>query len=105
MSMPCFTAVDRDRDHRQVGARDFSAERGRKTEAERALIPAMDVAARAVDRERHAPDIADLRQILDINAVLGQLGTDRVEVFALRAELVGERGASAGLQSLELVSA
>ena len=38
------------------------------------------------------PDIADLRQILDIDAVIGQFGADRLEVFALRAERVGEAG-------------
>jgi len=63
----------------------------------------VDVGARAVDRERHPPDIADLGQILDIDPVIGQFGADRLEVLALRAELIGEVGEGTSLQSFELV--
>jgi hypothetical protein len=78
MSMPCLTAVEsswtheptiaRDRDGRKIGAPYLFAESRRKAKAERALIAAVDVSARPIDRERHAPDIADLGQILDVNA-------------------------------------
>src|SRR5439155_19875876 len=98
-------AVARDRDDRQIGPPDFGAECGRKAEAQRALVAAMNVGPWPVDRERHPPDIADLRQILDIDPVLGQFGADRLQELTLRAELVGEFGEGAGLQSLELVLA
>ena len=65
----------------------------------------MDVAARVKDRERHASDITDLRQILDINTVIGQFGADGPQVFALRAQIVGEFGEGAGFQRLELLLA
>jgi hypothetical protein len=80
-------AIARDRHDRPVGAADFGAERGRKTEPQRVLIAAVDVGARLIDRERHPADIADLRQVLDIDAVIGQFGADRPQIFALWAEL------------------
>src|SRR5439155_5910896 len=81
------------------------AEGRRKAEAQGALIAAVDIGPRAVDRERHPPDIADLGQVLDIDPVLGELVADRPEIFALRAELLGDVGKGAGLQSLELLLA
>ena len=59
----------------------------------------------AVDREAPSrPDIADLGQILDIDPVIGQLGADRLEVFALRAERCRRgRARVLRLQRLELV--
>ncbi len=98
-------AVARDRHHRQIGSPHFGAERGRKAGAERALIAAVDVAAGVIDRERHAPDIPDLRQILDINAVIGQFGAHRPQIFALRAQIVRQSGEGAGFQRVELLLA
>jgi hypothetical protein len=79
--MPCLTAVEsswtheptiaQERDDRKIGAPYLCAESRRKAKAERALIAAVDVSARPIDRERHAPDIADLGQILDVNASSG----------------------------------
>src|SRR6516162_10043596 len=81
-------AIARDRDNGAVGPTNLGAERGRKAEAQGALVTAMDVGARVVDRKSHPPDIADLRQILDINAFVRQLGADRLEIGALRSQRI-----------------
>ena len=65
----------------------------------------MDVGARLVDREGQPADIADLRQILDINAVIRQFGADRCEVFALRAERLFEARRGLRLQRLQVGAA
>src|SRR5204863_10117701 len=46
----------------------------------RSLIAAVDVGARRVGREGEPPDIGDLGQILDIDALVWQLGADRGEL-------------------------
>src|SRR5271156_2467063 len=82
MSMPCLTAVDSSWTLYMKPPSPETETTGRSGRP--------TLAPRAVARERHPPDIADLRQILDIDPVIGQFGADRLEVFALRTELVGE---------------
>src|SRR6516164_5137364 len=90
-------AVARDRDDRPIRAPDLGAERRRKAKAQSSLVAAVDIGPWMVDRECHPPDIADLRQILDIDPFIGQFGADHLQIFALRAELVREAGERAAL--------
>src|SRR6202048_3861896 len=93
--MPCFTAVESSCTLYMNPPRPA---RGRKAETECALIAAVDVTARVVHRERNASDIANLCQILDVNAVIGQLSANRLQIFALRAQIVCQPGEGAGFQ-------
>src|SRR5262245_12736567 len=61
-------AIARDRNHGEVRPAQIGAERRRKAETQSALVAAMDVGERVIDRERHASDISDLRQIFDIDS-------------------------------------
>ena len=80
-------AVAADREHRHVGPRVLRAERGGKAPAEIVLIAGREKRARLVDRKGEAGGKADLRDFVDIDAVLRQFGADRVEEGELRREL------------------
>ena len=73
--------------HRHVAPRILRAERGGEAPAEIVLIAGREERARLVDRKREAGGEADLRHLVDENAVLGQFGADRVEKGDLRREL------------------
>ncbi len=65
----------------------------------------MDVGARRVDRKGEPADIADLSQILDIDAVIGQFGADRVEILALQPERFLDARPGCRLQLLQFTLA
>src|SRR5262249_12845067 len=65
----------------------------------------VDVGARRIDRKGDAADIADLGQILDINAVIRKFGADRIEIFALRPERRLEPRPGLDLQFLHRIPA
>ena len=98
-------AIAGDRHDRPVGPRHLGAERRRIAEAERPLIAAVQVGARAVDRKGEPADIADLGQILDIDAVVRQFGADGGEILALRPERFLEPRLRSRLQLIEFALA
>src|SRR5262249_44833172 len=81
------SAVTRDRDHRQGAARILDAKRRRIAPAERVLEARRDERARPISRVKKAGREAHLRDLLDENPVLRELGTDRLEVADLGCEL------------------
>src|SRR5665811_1758202 len=97
-------AVAVDREHRHVGPRVLRAERGGVAPAEIVLITGREKRARLVDRHGEAGGEADLRDLVDINAVLRQLSADDDEEGELRAKLV-EACAQLGLALLHFVAA
>src|SRR5215472_984455 len=74
---PAEAAVAGDAEHGAAGIAVSGAERGRIAVAERALIAGRDVGAGRIDRKRRARLIADLRQLVDENAVVGKASTQR----------------------------
>jgi hypothetical protein len=83
-------AVAGNRHHRHVAARVLCAKRGGKAPAEIVLVTGREEGARLVDRERQAGGKADLGDLVDQDAVLGQLGADGVEEGDLRSDRVAE---------------
>ena len=67
----------RDRDHRHVAERVLGAERGGDAPAERALVAGRDVGARRARLVGVARRIADLRELIDDDAVVRQHVADR----------------------------
>ena len=85
------TAVAGDGDHRFVGVRHFDAESGGITPAQSALVAGRDVGARLVDLELGAADIADLGQVIDKVAIIGEDAAHRLEESNLRRNRFGPR--------------
>ncbi len=79
--------VARDRDDRQVAPRVLHAERSGIAPAKAVLVAGRDEGARPVDRKQEPGRKADLRHLVDENAVLGQFGADGVEKADLGPEL------------------
>src|SRR6185312_13539257 len=79
-------AVAVDRQDRHVRPRVLSAKRGRKAPAEIVLVAGREEGARLVHGEEQAGRKADLRDLVDIDAVLRQLGAYRVEERGLRRD-------------------
>ena len=80
-------AVAGDREHRDVAAGVLRAKRGRITPAEIVLIARRQKGSRLVDRKQQPRGKTDLGDFIDEDAILGQLGADRVEKPDLRREL------------------
>src|SRR6185437_4917566 len=77
-------AIASDADDRPVGARGLRAERRAEAPAERALIGHGQEGARCVSLPEKADDVADLRYLVDEDAVFGQLGAQRRDISRLR---------------------
>src|SRR5262249_44921679 len=81
-------AVARDRQYRHIGARVLRAERGGVAPAEIVLVARRKERPRLVDRKQEPGGKTDLGDLVDEDAVFGQLRPDRVEKADLRGELV-----------------
>src|SRR5215472_11880223 len=80
-------AVAAERDDRRGAERVLGAERDGDAPAERALVTRGDEGARRAYLVENARGIADLRQLVDQHAVVGQDVTDRLEIAEDDAEL------------------
>ena len=81
-------AVAVDRDDLLVRVADLHPQRGGEAVAERPLVAGADEGALLVDREADRREVADLRALVDQDAVLRQLAADRLGVGRLRLDLV-----------------
>ncbi len=81
-----------------VGHGGLGAQRRAEAPAEIVLVAGRQEGARLLDRQRHARGEADLRDLVDEDAVLGQCRTDRLQERELRLqsrEALGQPGAVA----------
>src|SRR5581483_7279927 len=98
-------AVAADREHRHVGAGMLRAERGGIAPAEIVLVAGRQERARAIDRHGDAGGKTNLRDVVDVNAVVRQRGADGIEKGKLGRELALQTSAKPGLPLKHFVTA
>ena len=80
------SAVTVDRKDGCIWTCDLGTETGRVPPTERALVAGSDKAPRIVNRHSEAADIADLRELVDEDAILRQCISDSVDIRQLGRE-------------------